>query len=134
MAKAQYKTEEEKELKQLSIGLSFLTDEIRQFIRWISTHPDPGQKAQEYNAKLDRIFNRIDQLRESDPFRVGAMERRISAVRRDLFDAMQQVGRTIEEPKSFFRRLYDGIIQVTIAVLKALGGVVGWIFRRRGGQ
>jgi len=133
MAKAQYKTEEERELKQLSIGLSFLTDEIRQFIRWIGMHPDPGQKAQEYNAKLDRIFNRIDQLRESDPFRVGAMERRINAVRRDLFDAMQQVGRGVEEPKSFFRRLYDGIIQVTIAVLKALGGVVGWIFRRRGG-
>jgi hypothetical protein len=133
MAKAQYKTEEERELKQLSIGLSFLTDEIRQFIRWINTYPDPGEKAREYYAKLDRIFNRIDQLRESDPFRVGAMERRINAVRRDLLDAMQQAGRAVEEPKSFFRRLYDGIIQVTIAVLKALGGVVGWVFRRRGG-
>jgi hypothetical protein len=133
MAKAQYKTEEERELKQLSIGLSFLTDEIRQFIRWINTYPDPGEKAREYYAKLDRIFNRIDQLRESDPFRVGAMERRINAVRRDLLDAMQQTGRAVEEPKSFFRRLYDGIIQVTIAVLKALGGVVGWVFRRRGG-
>jgi hypothetical protein len=133
MAKAQYRTEEERELKQLSIGLSFLTDEIRQFIRWINTYPDPGEKAREYYAKLDRIFNRIDQLRESDPFRVGAMERRINAVRRDLLDAMQQTGRAVEEPKSLFRRLYDGIIQVTIAVLKALGGVVGWVFRRRGG-
>lgn len=134
MAKKEYKSEEERELKQLSIGLSFLADEIRQFIRWIGTHPDPGTKAREYYEKLDRVFDRIDRLRESDPFRVGAMERRINAVRRDLLDAMQQVGRTVEEPKSFFRRLYDGIVRVTITVLQALGGVIGWIFRRRGGQ
>jgi hypothetical protein len=134
MAKSQYRTEEEKELKQLSIGLSFLADEIRQFVRWIGTFPDPGEKAREYYAKLDRIFDRINQLRESDPFRVGAMERRINAVKRDLLDAMQTVGRTVEEPKSFFRRLYDGIVRVTITVLQTLGGVVGWIFRRRGGQ
>jgi hypothetical protein len=133
MAKAQYKTEEERELKQLSIGLSFLADEIRQFIRWIGTSPDPGEKAREYYAKLDRVFERIDRLRESDPFRVAAMERRINAVRQDLLDAVQQVGRTVEEPKSFFRRLYDGIVRVTITVLQTLGGVIGWIFRRRGG-
>lgn len=133
MAKAQYKTEEEKELKQLSIELSFLTDEIRQFIRWINTHPDPAGQAQEYRAGLDRIFDRIGQLRGTDPGRGAAMERRINLARREIDNALDQAGRGVEEPKSFFRRLYDGIVQVTIDVLKALGGVVGWIFRRRGG-
>jgi Rad3-related DNA helicase len=133
MAKAQYKTEEERELKQLSIGLSYLTDEIRQFARWLGTSPDPAGQAQEYRARLDRIFDRIGQLRETDPNRVAAMERRINAARQDLENALQQAARGIEEPKSFFRRLYDGITRVTITVLQTLGGVVGWIFRRRGG-
>jgi DNA repair exonuclease SbcCD ATPase subunit len=133
MAKAQYKTEEERELKQLSIGLSYLTDEIRQFARWVGTSPDPAGQAQEYRARLDRIFDRIGQLRETDPNRVAAMERRINAARQDLDNALQQAARGVEEPKSFFRRLYDGITRVTITVLQTLGGVVGWIFRRRGG-
>jgi hypothetical protein len=133
MSKAQYKTEEERELKQLSIGLSFLADEIRQFTRWLGTSPDPAGQAQEYRARLDRIFDRIGQLRETDPNRVAAMERRINAARQDLDNALQQAARGVEEPKSFFRRLYDGIIRVTITVLQALGGVVGWVFRRRGG-
>jgi len=133
VAKAQYKSEEEKELKQLSIGLSYLTDEIRQFARWLGTSPDPAGQAQEYRARLDRIFDRIGRLRETDPNRVAAMERRINAARQDLENALQQAARGIEEPKSFFRRLYDGIIRVTITVLQTLGGVVGWIFRRRGG-
>jgi predicted nucleic acid-binding Zn-ribbon protein len=133
MAKAQYKTEEEKELKQLSIGLSFLTDEIRNFLRWASTAHDPAGKAQEYRARLDRIFDRIGQLRETDPGRVAAMERRINAARQDLDNAVQGAARGVEEPKSFFRRIYDGIVRVTITVLQSLGGVIGWIFRRRGG-
>ena len=133
MAKAQYKSEEEKELKQLSIGLSNLTSEIRDFTRWIRTAPDPAGKVQQYRARLDRIFDRIGQLRETDPNRVAAMERRIQAARQDLENALQQAARGIEEPKSFFRRLYDGVIRVTITVLQTLGGVVGWIFRRRGG-
>jgi DNA repair exonuclease SbcCD ATPase subunit len=133
MARAQYKTEEERELKQLSIGLSYLTDEIRQFTRWLGTSPDPAGRAQEYRARLDRIFDRIGQLRETDPNRVAAMERRINAARQDLENALQQAARGVEEPKSFFRRLYDGITRVTITVLQTLGGVVGWIFRRRGG-
>jgi hypothetical protein len=133
MAKAQYRTEEEKELKQLSIGLSFLADEIRQFVRWVSNSPDPAGQAQEYRARLDRIFDRIGQLRETDPNRVAAMERRINAARQDLDNAVQGAARGVEEPKSFFRRLYDGIVRVTISVLQTLGGVVGWIFRRRGG-
>jgi hypothetical protein len=133
MAKAQYKTEEERELKQLSIGLSFLVDEIRQFTRWIGTSPDPVGQAQGYRARLDRIFDRIGQLRETDPNRVAAMERRINAARQDLDNALQQAARGVEEPKSFFRRLYDGVIRVTITVLQTFGGVVGWIFRRRGG-
>jgi DNA repair exonuclease SbcCD ATPase subunit len=133
MARAQYKTEEERELKQLSIGLSYLTDEIRQFTRWVGTSPDPVGQAQEYRARLDRIFDRINQLRETDPNRVAAMERRIQAARQDLENALQQAARGVEEPKSFFRRLYDGITRVTITVLQTLGGVVGWIFRRRGG-
>jgi DNA repair exonuclease SbcCD ATPase subunit len=133
MAKAQYKTEEERELKQLSIGLSYLTDEIRQFTRWLGTSPDPAGRAQEYRARLDRIFDRIGQLRETDPNRVAAMERRINAARQDLENALQQAARGVEDPKSFFRRLYDGITRVTITVLQTLGGVVGWIFRRRGG-
>jgi len=133
MAKAQYKTEEERELKQLSIGLSYLTDEIRLFARWLGTSPDPAGQAQEYRARLDRIFDRIGQLRETDPNRVAAMERRINAARQDLENALQQAARGIEEPKSFFRRLYDGITRVIITVLQTLGGAVGWIFRRRGG-
>ena len=133
MAKAQYKSEEEKELKQLSIGLSYLTDEIRQFARWLGTSPDPAGQAQEYRARLDRIFDRIGRLRETDPNRVAAMERRINAARQDLENALQQAARGIEEPKSFFRRLYDGITRVIITVLQTLGGAVGWIFRRRGG-
>jgi len=133
MAKAQYKTEEERELKQLSIGLSYLTDEIRQFARWLGTSPDPAGQAQGYRARLDRIFDRIGQLRETDPNRVAAMERRINAARQDLDNVLQQAARGVEEPKSFFRRLYDGITRVTITVLQTLGGVVGWIFRRRGG-
>jgi len=133
VAKAQYKSEEEKELKQLSIGLSNLTSEIRDFTRWIRTAPDPAGKVQQYRARLDRIFDRIGQLRETDPNRVAAMERRIQAARQDLENALQQAARGIEEPKSFFRRLYDGVIRVTITVLQTLGGVVGWIFRRRGG-
>jgi chromosome segregation ATPase len=133
MAKAQYKTEEERELKQLSIGLSNLASEIRDFTRWIRTAPDPAGKVQEYRARLDRIFDRIGQLRETDPNRVAAMERRIQAARQDLENALQQAGRGVEEPKSFFRRLYDGVTRVTITVLQTLGGVVGWIFRRRGG-
>jgi len=134
MAKAQYKSEEEKELKQLSIGLSHLTSEIRDFTRWIRTAPDPVGKVQEYRARLDRIFDRIGQLRETDPNRVAAMERRIQAARQDLENALQQAARGVEEPKSFFRRLYDGIVRVTITVLQELGGVVGWFFRRRGGS
>jgi predicted nucleic acid-binding Zn-ribbon protein len=133
VAKAQYKSEEEKELKQLSIGLSNLASEIRDFTRWIRTAPDPAGKVQEYRARLDRIFDRIGQLRETDPNRVAAMERRINAARQDLENALQQAARGVEEPKSFFRRLYDGITRVTITVLQTLGGVVGWIFRRRGG-